>query len=108
MLKPWLDPDNTGAMQLEGIFLGIGEKEIKTLNIYPNPSNGFVFIDLSNISGQAFDLSVHNILGKEILRKNYQSFHEHQLLMDLTNYDTGVYLIRIKTKSEVFVGKVMR
>ena len=108
MLKPWLDPDNTGTMQLDGIFLGIGEKEIRTLNIYPNPSNGKVYVDLSAMNGQAFDLSVHDIFGNELLRKNYQSHHDQQLLLDLNNYGTGVYFIRIKTRSEVFVGKVMR
>jgi len=109
MLKPWLDPDDTGVQELDGIFLGVEEMQLPgVLNIYPNPTDGVVFIDLSKFSARNCELVVLDILGKEIIRKNIDMQVEELIMFDLSHFHSGVYIIQVNTNDGVFVGKVMR
>jgi len=74
------------------------------VKIYPNPSNGFLYLDLQtdnqdfNYIIQIFDLS-----GKVIYEK--YSFKEQKLKIDISKNPKGLYFIRIFNRKELYIGK---
>jgi hypothetical protein len=69
----------------------LAEQEIK---IYPNPTTGKVYIELSGLANRRADVSVVNILGQKVLHTTYQS--EGRCEIDLSNQVSGMYLLKIR------------
>ncbi len=90
-----------------------GEDEIKALNendwnVYPNPTSGLVYIQMpAGIEGQ-FTVEVFDISGKLMFSQITES--NSALSVDLTDFDSGVYLIRLigSDNGEVKTLRVIR
>ena len=81
-------------------------------NIYPNPSRGYMNINLSNTPDASIKLKVFNLLGQEI----YSSvINNHQIGEKLIRFDigsktglqnsSGVYFLQIKSLNEKIIEK---
>ncbi len=71
--------------------------------VYPNPTNGNVNImvnNLTNVSVSVYDLNGRTILNKEL------SANENTV--DISNFQTGMYLFRIKSSEGEVVKKVIK
>ena len=69
-----------------------------SVNVYPNPTNGML-----NIAGQGtMHISVTNVLGQTL----QEACSEGNATLDLSQYESGMYLIRIETESGIEVQKV--
>jgi hypothetical protein len=69
-----------------------------SVSVYPNPTNGML-----NITGQGtMHISVMNILGQTL----QETCSEGDATLDLSCYDSGIYLVRIETEEGVIVQKV--
>ena len=74
------------------------EENVANVNIYPNPTNG-----LLNIEGQGtMHISISNLLGQKL----QESTAEGNTVLDLSRYESGMYLIRIETEEGMTVQKV--
>ena len=52
-------------------MLSVEENELeKVVNIYPNPSKGIVNIDVESTSIEILEVSIFDIQGREIIKKN--------------------------------------
>ncbi|HKK63325.1 MAG TPA: thiol protease/hemagglutinin PrtT, partial [Bacteroidales bacterium] len=71
-------------------------------NIYPNPTNGKVFIDCQNISGNV-EIEVCNINGQTIFQNNYDS--PKNIAIRLTERFEGIYFVKITSANELTVRK---
>ena len=72
------------------------------ISIFPNPTSGELFIEFSNeISGE---LLIINYTGKTIKAQVLQQKNQ----MDLSNFATGVYLIKIKTPAGILMERVVK
>ena len=101
--------ESEGEMQA-GVFmtfnndctLDITEAESKNENIaiYPNPTDGMINISAHNIS----EVRVYNMVGQEV-----ETFvtDENQCIIDMSNYNDGVYFVRIKTEDEIITKKII-
>jgi len=96
----------TSAELEDGIFLtfdpceydAVEETLSSDINVYPNPTNG-----LLNIEGQGtLKVSVSNLLGQML----QETTAEGNATLDLSQYESGIYLIRIETESGVMVQKI--
>ncbi len=68
------------------------------VNLYPNPTNS-----LLNIEGQsAMHISISNLLGQKL----QETTAEGNTILDMSRYESGMYLIRIETENSVMVQKV--
>lgn len=77
---------------------------LKELKIYPNPSNGLLYIEIAenkNVQVQLFDLS-----GKLILAQNITNTAKHQEI-DISNVTNGVYIIHVTNGNESLHGKLV-
>ena len=77
------------------------EESKSSLNIYPNPSNGIINIELDN--QDSFTIQVNDIVGKLITQKEINS----NTTLDLKSLDTGIYFVNIYNDKESKVAKII-
>ncbi|MCX6246501.1 MAG: T9SS type A sorting domain-containing protein [Bacteroidetes bacterium] len=84
---------------------GIGEKT-SSLNLqpFPNPSRGIFFL---NPPGKFRELEVSGILGNVILHQAIDPNNNSTLKIDLSGNPEGVYLLRLKNRNSVMIGKIV-
>jgi hypothetical protein len=97
----------TSAELEEGVFFSYDPCSVDAVeetttsscvNVYPNPTNGML-----NIEGQGtMHISVMNVLGQTL----QETCSEGNTTLDLSQYESGMYLIRIETESGIEVQKV--
>ncbi|MCF8362067.1 MAG: thiol protease/hemagglutinin PrtT [Prolixibacteraceae bacterium] len=73
-------------------------------NIYPNPTNGEVFIDCQNISGKV-KIEVCNMNGQTIFKNNYYS--PQNIAIQLKDEAVGICLVKIATERELYIRKLI-
>jgi len=97
-----------GFNQGQLVFVGIEELALDfEINIYPNPTNGVLKIDISdvqksgNLKAQIFDITGKLILENDLNQNN---------TIDFSNYSVGVYLISILNSDKIVVknGKIIK
>ena len=76
----------------------IEENTDKNIDVYPNPTNG-----LLNVHGNGtMHITVSNLLGQSMLETTANG----STTLDLSRYESGMYLIRIETESGITVQKI--
>jgi hypothetical protein len=83
-------------------------KEIKTINeinLYPNPTNGVIRIDLGNNTLNNATIQVIDLLGKIIQTKLASA---QKTTINLSNYSKGIYLVKFSNKIGSKVYKVIK
>jgi hypothetical protein len=97
-LKPWLDPNNTGVLEFAGSSnpcSGVGLDEImnNSINIYPNPTDNELYIDLKNIEDEVKRIEIIDLSGKvlQVIAANQGEI----MKMSTANLAQGMYQIRI-------------
>ncbi|MCG8575764.1 MAG: T9SS type A sorting domain-containing protein [Flavobacteriales bacterium] len=75
--------------------IGFETEELPLFEIYPNPSNGMVWID-NKSTKKEFELRVLNALGQGVIDR--KSFSAHTTSVDLNSLQDGVYWIVIDTE----------
>jgi len=72
--------------------------------LYPNPTTGAVNIDLTWGELRKVDVTVYNILGVEVLRKQFNT--GEQIRFDLDGNASGVYMVKLQGEGRTMVRKV--
>ena len=75
------------------------------VKIYPNPTNGWLQIELSNSKSSKSIVTVTDLLGQQIIQS---SFSKSQFEIDLTEMKDGVYFVQIENDGNVFREKVVK
>ncbi len=109
MLKPWLDPDNTGILEIGGGFVGIeNENVIESLKVFPNPTTGLFTVELGNLNKKSVEISVYNVLGEEIFNTGTKDYSVNPPLLDISANQPGIYFITLKSKGEIRTSKILK
>jgi len=75
-------------------------------NIFPNPTDGNIYITASNIKGN-YDVEITNIAGQIVYKGGFNS--NHTQLIDLSAISQGLYFLSVKTNNKViFKEKVIK
>lgn len=72
---------------------------LENFTLYPNPNNGNFNIQFNSNSGNEIKVNVHDIRGREIYSKSYTNnglFNEN---LQLSNVQSGVYLVTVQDGS---------
>ena len=105
----WQQSSVDGVMMMRPIFgdtdLSDIEKFESEIQIYPNPTNDIVNIQLQNLPENKSDIYVYDFSGKLILNS---SFSDDNTSIDLSNYSTGVYFIKIVTENQIINKKIIK
>ncbi len=79
----------------------VGNIAANAMIIYPNPATTQLNIELSNQNISS--IIIHDLLGREIFSKEFNSA---QCQINISNWNSGVYLVKIKTEEGEVVKKV--
>ena len=109
-------PDCSDSIRMRpDIFSEVKDVEIDLVNIetinsqipfeiYPNPTSGMVNIVLHE-NQKYFEIRIQQMNGREILAQKYE--HSANIILDLSPYPKGIYLLTITTAEKVFTEKVI-
>jgi len=87
-----------------GIEENVSNVEVE---VYPNPTNGELFVDVNLLDAQDFTISVINTLGQTVKEVKQVQSNGGKIKIDLSDKNTGVYFVTIKTKSGSKVKRIV-
>lgn len=97
------EEDNNGTYNYTEISASINVLSIPGIEIYPNPANEILFVDLDkNTNFVKFEIL--NIKGEEILKQILQEDTE----ISIGHLSKGVYIIQVSTSNTQFTGKIIK
>lgn len=67
-----------------------------TMKLYPNPANEY--IQIANLSESSVTVSIYNIMGKLLLKKQYSADE----MLDVSSLPSGLYIIKINEQTLKF------
>ena len=96
-----------GAIYIDNFYLynsKLGTKSFADLGakMHPNPTTGRVTIEAKNIIER---ISLHNVLGQEILVRNPRS---QTTTLDISNLQAGVYVVKTTINGKVASSRVVK
>jgi len=95
----------------EGIFslakstAGIEINNISEVNVYPNPSNGNLNIEVPSLTDSKVDIKVYNIVG-EVVYDNVLNLKATTIDLNLSSLHKGIYILNINSGSNTFSKKI--
>ncbi len=73
-----------------------GITTLTNVNVYPNPSNGKINLELNTDHESKFIISVIDMMGKQIISLNHKvSIGRNNLEIDLSSFANGIYTLHI-------------
>lgn len=122
-LKDWLDPNNTDTKFMNTVKMGgngaacgsdpfVSVTNVKndlsqSVNVYPNPSNGIVMVQLNLANAKDIQINVYNLLGEEVDVYSVTNAVSGNVKVDLSRFPAGVYLLKINADGESTSKKVV-
>lgn len=97
--------DTTAAAKLM-LPNSVNAHDANKWNIYPNPTEGQLFIELLEANTSPFHLRIYNINGA-LLRAYTYPAHTSTTSISLQGMDAGIYLLEMETKNTVFRNKII-
>jgi endonuclease/exonuclease/phosphatase family metal-dependent hydrolase len=90
-------------LNLNGSSIGILEELDLQIGVYPNPTTGFISVQLINAT-EPTDIEVYDIYGKLIFKQN----HVSEKLNFSIDAPAGVYLIKVKSGAFLVVKRIVK
>ena len=82
-------------------ILGFEDNNLKNFVLYPNPTSTILNINTNNI--EIIKIEIYDVLGKKVWAKTGNTTQ-----LDVSNLDSGLYLVNIQTEQGVVVKKVVK
>ena len=84
------------------------DSNISSLNIYPNPSRGKLYIEFDIFENDDFKISIIDAVGNAILIEEKQSYNgDYFKVFQLNNYKKGIYIIRVENSKSIITRRIV-
>ncbi|WP_169736097.1 T9SS type A sorting domain-containing protein [Crocinitomix catalasitica] len=83
-------------------YLNVEDEGDVTMNIFPNPANSFVTVDINNPSNTISTFKLFNVIGEEVLE---QTIVNGQNKVDVSNFSNGIYFYSILNNNDIIETK---
>ena len=81
----------------------VGENSANDIRIFPNPSNGNVYVCAE--SEPVLELQVFDLFGRMLF---HESMGKQEFSIDLSGYNAGIYILRMITKNGVETNRIVK
>lgn len=73
------------------------EKYHSMVNVYPNPTNGYIYINLEGLTGDDCHIEVYNMQGALVFEDRFTSYSTDKTTceIDLSQNQKGIYILKI-------------
>lgn len=89
-------------------FAGVEENDQNSMNIYPNPSDGYFTVSLADVTGDDVQISVMDLSGRTIYSNNFgKSDAQFISTIDIRGVAAGTYFIRLQSGKYSAVSKII-
>ncbi len=76
-------------------------------SVYPNPTNGNLTINFTNIAQGKVNVKVLSAIGQEVYNETFiQTTEKHNV--DLSKYENGIYLVQITTNNTTVIKRIVK
>jgi hypothetical protein len=104
--------DNNIVYLTVGISVGVNETPANIVSleqISPNPATTIANVLLNVDKAVNVEVSLVNMLGQEVFTTVEQLTYAgaHDLKLDVTNYEAGIYFVKVKAGNNVVTKKLM-
>lgn len=94
------------------IYTSTPEVEMELITVsknYPNPCREYTHVNMSLVEAASVTLEVSNLLGQVVKTQNFGQFDkgQHQITIDVANFDSGIYLYTLSTGRDAVAGKMI-
>ncbi|MCD4665717.1 MAG: T9SS type A sorting domain-containing protein, partial [Bacteroidales bacterium] len=90
------------------IYTGIGEKNIYSFSVYPNPNNGIFALELNSEVSDNVNIKVLNSLGSVIYSKeNIEVSGYYKTIIDLSEFYKGMYFLVLENYRGSTVNRII-
>ncbi len=99
MMRTMLKNSRSGLLQGE-MVVGIEDELAATssFNVYPNPSNGMIWLqNINNFSLPFATMKVYNLIGQQVLEQTIEGEKE---VVDLSGLEKGTYLVQVLKENQ--------
>ena len=77
------------------------ESGIKIMSAYPNPTSGFISLNIENHTEGAAQIDILDLMGRVVQRSKLNLDEGYNILsLDMSNLSSGLYLVRIKDRDK--------
>lgn len=84
-------------------------KNIEGLNVFPNPVRDAATVQIELAEAMEFTLTVTNLMGQEVINTNKNLFAgENTFSIEMNDLPTGLYLMSLKSGSDVVTYKIQK
>jgi len=90
------------------ISAGVGVNQVlkdAELSVFPNPSYGYLNIELEDYSGKPVDLLIYDLGGKQVM-SGY--LNNANTTLDVVDLKSGVYVIRLESEGETLTRRFVK
>lgn len=95
--------DGEYCVEVTQLTVGVEELTSANLDIYPNPTNGLVTITATQ---QIDQMTIYNVIGEVV--EYVTAPQSSQLVVDLSNYESGMYIVSAKTGDMVITERLIK
>ncbi|MCG8573976.1 MAG: GEVED domain-containing protein [Flavobacteriales bacterium] len=85
--------------------IGIAENDLQNVEIYPNPTNGQLLINLNKVNTPIEYIEIRDITGRVIMRDQTVNGN---VLFDLQKETSGVYFVNVHSSNATVTKKVVK
>ena len=94
------------AIKLIGCLIGVDQIDMENqVLVYPNPTSGYINIDLFDFVPDRFNCTMYDITGRSVKIEPFETRTNHYEL-DLTSVKNGIYLLQISVNNQTITKKV--
>ena len=92
------------------IFCKIIENKLESkLNVYPNPANSKIYVDLKTDNASAYILKMTNLLGERVMQSFIPKGNKGFLKsIDISDLPKGVYILEIESDTKHYTQRVVK
>lgn len=92
------------------ITVGINDQEISdkaNIQVYPNPTSGFLQLEMEHFSGNSIHISIYNEIGSVIKMVDLDS-RTGKVNLDISELTNGIYFINVQTDNQNYIQKIIK
>ena len=95
--------DSTTQTIFVDVLSEVSENKDDFWEVYPNPTSGIINLKLNKKTISS--IIVYNSLGR--LVKQYDSFQQKSIIIDISDFEKGIYYLNIETEENTYVKQII-